>query len=169
MKKTIPILIILLMFSLSSCFDNFNNPEYSEYKPVLMKRDVLEQSISFQGPRQLCRTGKMYFKDNFIYINEKYEGVHVIDNSNPAIPVSLGFIVIPGSVDMAMKNNILYVDNAVDLVSLDLSGDLDNIQLTKRIREIFPEDTPPDGLTMRPEFQKGSRPENTIIIGWEKI
>ena len=158
------------MFLMTSCpNNNFFEEYYSEYKPILMERSVLENSISFQNPRQLCTTGKIYFKDNIIYINEKYEGVHVIDNSNPAEPNNLGFICVPGSIDLAMKNDILYIDNATDLVAIDLSDGAENLKITERIKETFPEHLPPDGLTMRPEFQKENRPENTVIIGWEKL
>jgi hypothetical protein len=133
-----------------------------------MEREMLEKSITFEAPHQMCATGKIYFKDDFIYINEKYSGIHVIDNSNPSTPVNIGFISIPGSVDMAMKNNILYVDNAVDLVAIDLSQGIENITVTKRLIEVFPEHTPPDGEFLRPEFRIENRPENTVIIAWEK-
>ena len=172
MKKTIPIFIILFMLFQTSCWNDnfrFNSDYYSEYKPVLMTRDALENSISYQEPRQLCRTGKIYFKDNIIYINEKYLGVHVIDNSNPSQPANLGFISVPGSVDMAMKNNVLFIDNATDLVAIDLTESAANLIITKRIKNVFPEHLPPDGLGLRSEFQIENRPKNTIIIGWEKF
>ena len=171
MKKTIPIFIILFMLFQTSCWNDnfeFRDNYYSEYKPVLMKRDALENSVSFQEPRQLCRTGKIYFKDDIIYINEKYKGVHIIDNSNPSNPTNLGFISVPGSVDMAMKNNVIFIDNATDLIAIDLSAGITNPTVTKREKNVFPEHLPPDGLGLREEYIDGNRPENTVIIGWEK-
>ncbi len=169
MKKSIPVIAIIVMLFLSSCWEPFGGEEfYSDYKPVLMERTNLENSISVQAPRQMCATGKIFFKDNFIYIVERYEGIHVVDNSNPKEPHNTAFIAVPGSVDMAMKNNVIYVDNATDLVAIDISNGASNMAVTKRVKDIFPEHLPPDGRGLRPEFYQESRPENTIIIGWEK-
>lgn len=153
---------------LTQCWNDWDYENYSEYKPVLMDRIALENSIAFNEARQMCTTGKIYFKDDFIYINEIYKGIHVIDNSNPAVPVNKGFISVPGSVDLAMKNDILYVDNAVDLVAIDLSNGLENLSVTTRLKSVFPELTTPDGKSLKPDYSLENRPENTIIVAWEK-
>ena len=169
MKKLIPVLAIIFMIFLSSCWDSFDRQNnYSSYKPILMEKSILGKSVSVQNAKQMCATGKIYFKDDFIYIVEKYEGIHVIDNSNPQEPNNVGFIGVPGSVDMAMKNDIIYVDNATDLVAIDISNGISGIEVTKRIADVFPELLPPDGLWLKEEFQLQNRPENTVIIGWEK-
>ena len=46
----------------------------------------------------------------------------MIDNSNPSTPVIIAFIPIPGNVDIAVVDNILYADNYIDLVALDISN-----------------------------------------------
>jgi hypothetical protein len=163
----ISLFIMLIMMSFTTCYNDWN--DYSEYKPVLIEKTALANSISFQPPRQVCQTGKIYFKDNYIFLNEKYCGIHVFDNTNPSAPVNLGFIAIPGSVDIAMKNNVLYVDNAIDLVAIDLSNGLENLTVTKRVTDVFPEHLPPDGKMLRPEFSVENRPANTIVVAWEKI
>lgn len=171
MKKTIYLTAFVAMLFLSSCWDNsfWTNDYYSTYKPVLMERAELEKSVTVQPARQMCATGKIYFKDDYIYIVEKYQGIHVIDNSNPSSPENQCFIYVPGSVDMAMKNNVIYVDNARDLVAIDISNGASNMKITKREKNVFPELVPPDGLGLRPEFQEGNRPANTVIIGWEEF
>jgi hypothetical protein len=107
------------------------------------------------------QTGKIYYLAPYIYVNERYKGVHVINNSDHYNPVKEGFILAPGCIDIAVKGNILYLDNAVDLVSFDLNSK----QVTNRIREVFPEPTPPDNVF----HYYGSRPEGYIIVSWEKI
>ena len=37
--------------------------------------------------------GKIYVKDNILFVNELAEGVHIIDNTNPSQPELIGFIV----------------------------------------------------------------------------
>jgi len=83
------------------------------------------------------------------------------------MPKNLGFISVPGCVDMAMRYDCLYVDNGVDLVTIDLGAGVTNMVVTDRIKYVFPELAPPDGKTMNPQFLAENRPEGTIIIGWE--
>lgn len=141
--------------------------ESFDYKPVLMTRENLEKSIELQGPKKLSKTGKIYIKGHYIYISERYKGIHVIDNEHPESPVIKSFIRVPGCMDMAVKGNTLYVDNAVDLVALDIS-DNEKINVISRIKEVFPEIPPPDNLYVPHQFNADVRPENTVIVDWIK-
>ncbi|MBI9035907.1 MAG: hypothetical protein JEZ03_15705 [Bacteroidales bacterium] len=165
MKRIFSILLVIMMLVVVQAFDE--PYYYTEYKPVLMKRDKLEASIVFQDAQVLKAPGKIYFKDQYILINEKYKGVHIINNTDPSNPVNIGFINVPGMVDMAMKANTLYVDNAVDLVAIDLS-DLPNINVTDRKENVFPELVPPGYDFLPYQYAIGNRPENTVIVRWEK-
>ena len=139
---------------------------YSEYQPVLMHRSELEKSISFIDPQPLVNSGKIYIKDHLLFINELFRGVHVYDNSDPANPVALGFITLPGNVDISVDGDIVYADNAVDLVAFTFDGN--GIQVLDRNRDVFPELSPPDLSGYIPfEFTKEERPENTVIVRWE--
>ena len=132
------------------------------YSPVFMSRDELEKSVKYiPGARDMIQTGKIYYRAPYIFVNERYKGVHVINNADPAHPVNEGFILAPGCIDMAVKDHILYLDNAVDLVSFDL----DSRQVTKRIKDVFPEPLPPDDFAYNPYFD---RPENYILVEWKK-
>jgi hypothetical protein len=112
----------------------------------------------------IVKPGKLYRYGNFILINEQYKGVHLIDNQNPKAPVNLAFIQVPGNVDFAVKNNMLYVDNAVDLVAINLQ-DVHNIKISKRVRNAFPALPPPDNL--RGHYYLGEVPQDAVIVGWE--
>jgi hypothetical protein len=69
-------------------------------------------------------------------LNERNEGVHIVDNTDPATPVNLGFIRIPGNTDLAMCDNYLFADSYVDVITLDLN-DPANIQVVNRLENIF--------------------------------
>ena len=134
-----------------------------------MSRTELEKSISFTEAKEMMQAGKIYLKGDTIFINEKYKGIHVIDNTNPSNPQKIGFIVIPGCIDMAMKENILFADNSIDLVAINLTGGLSQLNVSKRLIGIFPELTAPDNRILQSQYQPENRPENTVIVGWEKI
>ena len=89
-----------------------------------------------QAPRPLIQPGKIYRKDNYIYVNELYAGIHVIDNTTPLSPVNIAYWSIPNNVDLAIRDNILYADSLGDLLAIDIS-DPSSIQVTKRLENFF--------------------------------
>ena len=69
---------------------------------------------------------------------------------------------------MTIKNTSLFADNATDLVAIDLSNP-ENLTVTNRIINAFPEATPPDLDYIPYMFTIANRPRNTVIVGWERI
>ena len=160
--KLIRLLLPLLL--LTACEEE---PEtYTAYTPVLMKRADLENSIEVTAVKKIKKAGKIYRKGTLLFINEKFEGVHVYNNADPSNPVALGFMKIPGNVDITINNDIIYADNAVDLVSLRYSNN--EIVELSRERNVFPEIVAPDMGSIPDEFLPENRPANTVIVNWEK-
>jgi len=160
MKKVTIFSVIIASLIVTACPPYYDE---EEYVPVYMSRANLDVSVKYVAEaRNMTQTGKIYYRHPYIFVNERYTGVHVINNSDPARPVREGFILAPGCIDMAVKGNILYIDNAVDLVSFDLH----NKEVTKRIRNVLPEPLPPDEFyRYRPE----KRPKGYIIVNWVKV
>ena len=171
MKRISTFVMIAIVGLLTSCIGRSTEPEYfTAYKPVLMDRASLEKSIKWHSPAQIKSPGKIYYKDKFIMISERYKGVHIVDNTDPENPVMKGYISVPGCVDMAMKENTLYVDNAVDLVAIDVSKtNIGQIEVKKRVKATFPELVPPDNMVLPTRYRKENRPPNSVIVNWEKI
>ena len=161
MKKLILFAGIILLF----CSVEPVPSEPFPYRPIAMTRQMLESSVEMLDSAKLIKPGKIYIKDNYIFINEKYQGIHIINNTDPSNPVKEGFLRIPGCIDIGMKGNILYADNAVDLVAVDLSNPA-SITVTKRIKNVFPELTPPGNDELPWYYSPENRPENTIIVEW---
>ncbi|MDR3252062.1 MAG: hypothetical protein LBT35_00625 [Tannerella sp.] len=136
---------------------------YGSYTPIFMDRAELEKSVSYKAEgRPLETPGKIYCKEHYIFINELYKGVHVINNTDATHPVNEGYIVAPGCVDIAVKNNVIYLDNSVDLVAFDLTTK----QVTHRERNVFPEPCAPDNSF---SYYYSSRPtQDAVIVGWKK-
>lgn len=110
---------------------------YKTWNPVYMTYDDLRSAITNEGPRDLRRPGKIYFYGHYVFISEINEGVHIINNLDPSNPQNIGFIVVPGNNDIAVKGNTLYADSYVDLVTLDIS-DIQNVRETDREIDVFP-------------------------------
>ena len=86
-----------------------------------MSYEELRSSVYNDNDQQLERPGKIFLYNSLILINDFEKGIHVYDNSNPSSPSHVAFINIPGNVDIAVRDNILYVDSYVDLVAIDIS------------------------------------------------
>jgi hypothetical protein len=166
MKGTLLFLFPWILFLLFSCDYGEGLDSHSNYSPILMTRIQLENSISFHPARDFIRPGKIYTKGQYIFINEKFKGIHVIDNTDPSSPKKLGFIVVPGSIDIAVKESSLYADNATDLVTIDISN-INDLKVTDRVVNAFPELIPPDADVVPDNYSSNNRPQNTVIIGWE--
>ena len=167
MKQFKPLIFGLLALTLTACDPTeVGEPIYqwqSQYEPVIMDRADLEKSISLIEPQTIKEFGKIYIKDSLLFVNEKYEGIHILDNSDPSNPENLGFIVIPGNIDISISNNIIYADNAVDLVAIKYREG--GVEVVDRNREVFPELSAPDGGSYSYNALN-NRPENSVIIKW---
>ncbi len=109
---------------------------YTRFDPVYKTPEQCRVDVKAEGPRALKQPGKMYYIGNYLLINELHEGIHVIDNSDPAKPTPIAFWSIPGNVDMSVRGNYLYADQYIDLLSIDIS-DIQNPQLVCRKQEVF--------------------------------
>lgn len=80
--------------------------------------------------------GKIWYTDNYLYVNIPGNGIVVLNNRDASQPQKVGFIEIQGNVDLAVKGNILYANSNRDLVAIDIS-DPNNPKEMKRIPNIF--------------------------------
>lgn len=138
-QKTIsklPLLALLLLAILSGCADKTvqiftaNVPQYQSVE------SIRSQGVQMQPAQDLERPGKIYLYRNYLLVNELMKGIHFYDNSNPSAPVSIGFLPIIANVDMAVNNDILYVDSYNDLLAINIS-DPANPVLVQRVNDVF--------------------------------
>ena len=132
-----------------------------------MLRAEMESNIRLTEARTILDPGKIYLKDHLIFINEKYKGIHVIDNSNPEVPEKIAFIVVDGCIDLAIKENVLYADNAVDLIAIRFDLEMTEITVTERIKDVFPELISPEGRGLY-WSERQALPKDAILVNWEK-
>lgn len=159
MKKLL-LLFSILILSGSSIYQG------AIYVPLLMDRSELEVSVQLVASSlPLQNPGRMYVYRNWLLLVEQYKGIHLIDNTDPANPVRKAFLKVPGCQNVAVGNNILYVDNAVDLVGVQVN--FDNLQAKElaRNRKALPEILSPSGYIPW-DVARRNRPENSEIVGW---
>jgi hypothetical protein len=162
-------LLCALLLGLTGCYVEVDDPaKLPVYRPVLMARTSLEQAVGLLPARELHNTGKMMRYGRYILVNERYEGLHILDNQNPTSPQNVGFLRIPGSLDIAMRGRLLYADNAVDLVTIDLAN-LPNVRVLGRVRNAFSELAPPEQASIEAGYLPENRPPDAIVVGWQHV
>ena len=166
MKKLILLPVFLTTLFFISC-DNDNN-EFADYlvaRPLIMTKAEFASSVDIIAPIPINESGKIYTYNDYIFINDRYQGIHVIDNSNPQQPVKIAFIKIPGNVDISVKEDYLYADSLMDLVVLDIS-DINNIVQINRLENVLYNNVfwPFEADIVEHE---GYDYENEIVVGWE--
>lgn len=120
-----------------SCKDNcVQTVTYRGTESVRVTLNELRTGIKTLPAQDLENPGKIYVKDNYLFINEVKKGIHIIDNSNPSFPKAISFIQILGNVDIAVKGNILYADSYTDFVAFDISNPKD-VKEVSRTKEVF--------------------------------
>ena len=133
--------ILVLIFILSGCEDKYTE-QYLSLEPVYLSYKDFREAVKVESTHSLQKPGKIYYKDNYLFINEIMKGIHVYNNTNPAAPQYVGFIAIPGNVDMVIKGNIMYADSYIDLVGIDITNPAAAKEIA-RLKSVFPYSVPP--------------------------
>lgn len=160
-------LFLLSLFFLFSCHsDDAEIETITVATPILVAKSEFRSLVAIQPAHPIEHAGKIYAYNDYIFINDNFEGIHIIDNSNPQSPQRKYFIKIPGNIDISIKGDYLYADNATDLVVFNIS-DINNIKIENRVEDVFnqynygiPEDAAyADYANFNPESQ--------VIVGWD--
>ena len=117
MKKLLFLFSISLL-ALTGCNDVVTEMvTYKVNEPIFMATETFRNSVKVsKTPHTIGGIGKMCFYNNYLYISEPQKGIHIINNTDPANPQSVGFIELLGNADLAIRNGLLYADSYIDLV-----------------------------------------------------
>jgi hypothetical protein len=132
------IVSLCLVFVFSGCLKDNLTRTYTIYTPVYMNKAEVLANINSSAPQPVKAAGKIYLYGTYLFMNEVNKGVHIFDNSQPSQPLKVGFISIPGNVDIAVKGTTLYTDLYTDLLAIDISNPR-QARFKKLVPKVFPE------------------------------
>lgn len=158
MKKLLQLAAIatFVATTFTSCLKDVGTKHYLVYTPIIESTASLKAKVKSSAAIPVTNAGKLFIIGNYVFLNEKEKGIHIIDNTNPAMPINKGFLVIPGNTDLSIKNNILYANCYTDLLSINITN-IDNISITNNIDDIFSD----------VRFYNGySTSQGNVITGW---
>lgn len=173
MKSTICYILLLFIFGCQPFEPEFPAGQVEGFRPVYNSTQAFD--IRMIEAQPIENAGKLYMYGDLLLINEIEKGIHMIDNTNPAEPVKLAFITVPGSHDMVIKGDVIYANNYNDLVAIKLVGN-NQVEVTERIENMMGTETSKKGTEtpkLYPEEQgfyfECVDPSKGEVIGWQKV
>lgn len=162
-NKGVQFIAVALLLLTGSCSDKVKDTvSYTANVPVYQPRTEFVKSVKTGTKQDLVKPGKIFLRGNYIFINELYKGIHVINNTNPASPQNVAFISVPGNVDIAISGNILYADSFTDLVALDITDPTKAVEVG-RVENTFPNVMPPTNNTYPVNEMDATK---GVVVGW---
>lgn len=168
MKAIINCLIIVCsLFCLTGCEPDGSPPpaEVIGYAPVYVKK-VGNDTIRFVDSRPTVNGGKIYLKGNILYQVEQFEGIHIIDVSDPENAIKIGFYEIFGCNQITMEGKYMYVNSLRDFLVIDVSqlSAPEIINFYPDYFEAFSFPAPPGS-----GYFECVDPSKGIVTGWKKV
>lgn len=163
MKRLLP-----LLFFFCSCdwtATDMAPGAMTAYVPVYASRETVN-AIATEGVRATTKPGKIYAYGAYLFQVEQYEGIHIIDNTNPKGAKKIAFLKVPLATEIAIKSGHLYTNNLNDLVVFNLSNAAQP-QLVNRVKDAFPaidQMYPPFTNT----YFECPDPAKGIVVAWEQ-
>ncbi len=146
--------LALLLFTTSCTKDKCETTRtYVRYNPVIKNLTEIRQ-FQVLPAQQMQAYGKIWLYGKYLLVNEPKKGIHIFDNSNPSSPQALSFISIPGNVDMAVRDNMLYADNYMDMLVIDMHNP-QTPALHKRMENTF-------------TFYQNADNNNSLVVDYEE-
>lgn len=134
--KTSSFVLLLLVVLAAGCADRTvkmytaNIPVYKSFS------EWRSEPMDMQAAKSIVTPGRIYVYRNLLIVNEFMRGVHIFDNSVPASPVDLGFLPVIANIDIAVRDNIMYLDSYTDLLAFDIS-DARHPKLVNRLQDVL--------------------------------
>lgn len=128
--------------------------DYTYTEPVTLTWEELRAELqpTYGDSITLIRPGKIYKKDEHLYIVDQYRGIHIFDISDNQNPIQLAFIPLIGALDLSIQGDYAYINSFTDLVIINiqsvLSHSFEQHHIT-RTENVF---LPPDYYDFYPKF-----------------
>ena len=155
---------VLLLCLLNGCGDRLNSTvTYTVNEPVYMPFHEFRATKTAKPAQKMVNPGKICLYGDYIFINEVSEGIHIVDNRNPAAPNPVAFIELLGNIDITIKDHLLYADSYIDLVCFDITNPAQPVERgrAENVFEYVLPATDNDFPVKDLDWTKG------VIVGWE--
>lgn len=137
LRNLIPLFTLAVL--LSGCIEETCQEDrlVRGFDPVVVSADEWRSSSFTCGaPLDICEATSFYVYEDYLFLVENGQGLHILDNSDSNNPVPITFMEAPGGQGISVRNDILYLNQYVDLVAFDLTNP-ENPTLVGRTENVF--------------------------------
>lgn len=138
MKKAFWLYAATAIVLATGCLKDSAKHSYTRFRPIFQTKTAAWAAVKSEAPKTIKSPAKLFIQGNYIFLSEPYEGIHILDNSNPASPVNKAFIPVPGSQEVSVQGTAMYVDCGTDLLVIDISNPL-QASVKNTVLNVFPE------------------------------
>lgn len=133
-------------------------------RPIYASGDEL--NIALEEPQSYEILNQIVYAEPFILIGELYQGIHIVDNTDPAFPEKLHFIRIPGCSSFTVGDGVLYATSGSDLVTVTFDGE--TVTEQNRIASYFSgsDSFDQNAPANYSGFFECVDPSKGVVIGW---
>ena len=142
MKNLFYLSVIILFIGCDKSIDIDLTP-VSALAPIYVQLEIGD-NIS-ESPREYDNLSSFEYYKEYILFIEYEEGIHIIDNTAPDMPVGLTFIPLPGITSYEIKENFLVVSLANHIITVNITHPTESI-----ISGILKLDQSPNGTGLYP-------------------
>lgn len=142
-KKIIVIfLVFLALISFQSCcfYGDCNDwlaEPINSFIPIILNRAKFKTFVKILPSEKFVKSKKIDIKDNIMIVNNVNKGFHIYNYPDAANPVEIAFFEILGATDVAFINSIIYINQAVDLVTLKYNLPTSKVTVLCKKKNIF--------------------------------
>ena len=127
------IIVFILLLSVVSCED----PPFTTEALIPEYFDALDFSeIRTTEPQPIISQGTIAQRENYLFVNDRKRGIHVVDNSQPGSPFYMFFWSIPGNQTFTLTGDYLYADNGPHMLIINIA-DFANIKYERYLENVF--------------------------------
>lgn len=167
MKYIFKISLVCILYSFIGCTTTDEKDIYSAYKPVLIDNDKLTTDVLLLPAQENKTITLMRQMGNYLLALDYGLGIHIIDVSNPDVPIKKCFYQIPACIDFEVKGNVIYANNYRDFIMIDFNAINAPVILKREVNAFDITIKTIDGLKVHDKLKE--LPPNTTIISYEKI
>ena len=169
LTKSLLLALISVSISLESCIcyyvdciDDIDSFNYEYLAPIYEDSEVAHK-ISVSPTKDIENPANIFTYLDYLIVNIKEEGFHVIDNTNPSAPVNEYFVNIPGNTNVAIKDGMLFADNFDDIIAFTIEDG--EVSIKQRLQGAIASVPPKDWGV---QFECVDESKGTVV-GWEFV
>jgi len=128
MKKIVYIILLLALVACENTYEDslrFSRPYYiTKSYPIRLDASDILVDVQVEPPANLDAVFKIVSNDKYVFVGEKMKGVHVFEKTDSCHVKPLCFIECKYMKAFDVVDNILYCNNFIDLLAVDVEDPL---------------------------------------------